>query len=128
MLKNAGKSSRILFTPIIPRALIFSAFSRDLLHGLSMGFKSVMQGAFRILFVSKQPVLSFVFLFRFRFHRLSENKSQMLSQRLVSLLPMSTSFALLRKRKRGPRVISGRTRRQVFYFFLSCRATIGYFN
>ena len=32
MLKNAGKSWKILFTLIIPRALNFSAFSRDLFH------------------------------------------------------------------------------------------------
>ena len=38
MLKNAGKSWKILFTLIIPRALNFSAFFRDLLQGRPRGF------------------------------------------------------------------------------------------
>ena len=38
MMKNAGKSWKILFTLIIPRALNISAFSRDLLQGRSVGF------------------------------------------------------------------------------------------
>ena len=38
MLKNAGKSWKILCTLIIPRALNFSAFFRDLLQGRFAGF------------------------------------------------------------------------------------------
>ena len=98
MLKNAGKSWKILFTLIIPRALNFSALPRDLLQGRSAGF-SVVHGLSNSLFVSKQVVLSFVFLFRFRFHRLNQSWSWILSQRFVSLLLTSTSFVLLQKKK-----------------------------
>ena len=86
------KSWKILFTLIIPRALNFSASSRDLLLGRSAGF-SVVRGLFKFFFVLD-----------------------------VEPMPTSTSFVLLQKRKREPRVLSGRTRTWVF-FCLSCRAT-----
>ena len=56
MLKNAGKSWKILFTLIIPRALNFSAFSRDLpVQVRSTGF-FVVRGLFKFFLVNKQLV------------------------------------------------------------------------
>ena len=56
MLKNAGKSWKILFTLIIPRALNFSAFSRDLPVQVRFTGFFVVRGLFKFFFVNKQLV------------------------------------------------------------------------
>ena len=131
MLKNAGKSWKILFTLIIPRALNFSAFSRDLLQRRSAGF-SVVRGLFKFFFVSKQSCLSCSH-FAFGFIGWTRVSHGCWANGLSLYCRRRSRLCCSKKESESsPRVIhvSEWTRRRVFSCF-SCpddKTTIGYFN
>ena len=131
MLKNAGKSWKILFTLIIPRALNFSAFSRDLLQRRSAGF-SVVHGLFKFFFVSKQSCHSCShFAFGFIGWTRVSHGCWANGLSLYCRRRRPDSFVLLQKKKRelAPGYIWMDEETGVFLSLMQGdKTTIGYFN
>ena len=124
MLKNAGKNWKVLFTLIIPRALNFSAFSRDLLQGRSTPGLFCCARAFQIIFREQAVCLVFRVLISLSVSS-AELELVMDVEPTVCLSTANVDVVCVAPKKKA-RVSPGLylyRRGDGCFFFLSCRAT-----